>query len=357
MTGLLRSACRDRPPVLLRYGPDAGPEKLPGQHPLNHAQPVRYAASLTAQAGRCGGLDCGCSSARFGRQRSGGGGGSRRDRPQGGRDVLEPLLHPCDQMQQRPPERLVIILCDRGRDRCPRPATPRQGKPARAAPSSSTLDACAPRPALLLNRTLRSDRHRSDRHSGPVERSAWPRSGRVERDLPGAGPVVFPGLHLVPSTIVPADDQDGPSEVDGSLGITDQGGSPQHGISAPVHVRRIECDRQPAARQGAGPGRACATGAGDRAPGRPSVYLRNLPIHGHVRGRASLGFLPPSGGSGAPEIPPPFLVLSRRQAPRSVPIPRAVRRLFKPFRPSFLTFGSQIQKGVAVKRSNGAENA
>lgn len=27
----------------------------------------------------------------------------------------------------------------------------------------------------------------SDRHSGPLERSGWPRSGRPERDLAGAG--------------------------------------------------------------------------------------------------------------------------------------------------------------------------
>ena len=40
---------------------------------------------------------------------------------------------------------------------------------------------------------------RPDRRSGPVERAGWPQSGRAGRDLPGAGRVAFPGLHLVPS--------------------------------------------------------------------------------------------------------------------------------------------------------------
>lgn len=37
------------------------------------------------------------------------------------------------------------------------------------------------------DQTGRFSRHRPDRHSGPLERSVWPRSGRAERDLAGAG--------------------------------------------------------------------------------------------------------------------------------------------------------------------------
>ena len=37
-------------------GPDAGREKRPGQHPVNRARRVRYAATPPAQPGRCGGL-------------------------------------------------------------------------------------------------------------------------------------------------------------------------------------------------------------------------------------------------------------------------------------------------------------
>ena len=58
-------------PATFRKGPDAGPEKRPGQHPLNRAQRVRFAATLPAQAGRCGVLTFACWTARFGQQRGG----------------------------------------------------------------------------------------------------------------------------------------------------------------------------------------------------------------------------------------------------------------------------------------------
>lgn len=41
-----------------------------------------------------------------------------------------------------------------------------------------------------------SSNRRPERHSVPLERAGWPRSGRAGRDLAGAGPVAFPGLHL-----------------------------------------------------------------------------------------------------------------------------------------------------------------
>lgn len=58
-------------PATFRKGPDTGPEKRPGQHPLNRAQRVRFAATLPAQAGRCGVLTFACWTARFGQQRGG----------------------------------------------------------------------------------------------------------------------------------------------------------------------------------------------------------------------------------------------------------------------------------------------
>ena len=84
LDGLHRSACGSRGLARLRRGPDAGPEKRPGQHPLNHAQRVRCAATLTAQGGRCGGLVCGAQRPCKGvRQQEGGGKGGAPQRGRG----------------------------------------------------------------------------------------------------------------------------------------------------------------------------------------------------------------------------------------------------------------------------------
>lgn len=68
-------------------------------------------------------------------------------------------------------------------------------------PSPRPRWAATPFPRLPAAKRLSrpSSMPRPDRHSGPVERAGWPRSGRAGRDLPGAGRVAFPGLHLAPS--------------------------------------------------------------------------------------------------------------------------------------------------------------
>ena len=56
LTGLHRSACTWARCARFPRGPDAGRERRPGQHPVNRARRVRYAATPPAQPGRCGGL-------------------------------------------------------------------------------------------------------------------------------------------------------------------------------------------------------------------------------------------------------------------------------------------------------------
>ena len=94
-----------------------------------------------------------------------------------------------------------------------RPSILTRSRLRRAAASGRSLDGtsageCSPRPrwaAAPFPRLPAAERLsrpssllRPDRHSGPVERAGWPRSGRAGRDLPGAGRVAFPGLHLAP---------------------------------------------------------------------------------------------------------------------------------------------------------------
>ena len=52
---------------------------------------------------------------------------------------------------------------------------------------------------FLADRIRPLSARQPERHSVPLERAGWPRSGRAGRDLAGAGPVAFPGLHLAHS--------------------------------------------------------------------------------------------------------------------------------------------------------------